>query len=98
MMTESDPLPPIGHASLDRVQQYRRRKDWALTPAERLERFVQLQSAAMAALQANPTALQSFIARNHRKRTQANARLLEQKMRCPAGDREHRKPTPDSMP
>lgn len=88
-------MADIDQAALDRAQRYRRRHDWALTPAERMERFVQLQTAAMAALQANPAALQAFISRNHRKRTMANAKLLEEMMRCPGGDKPDRNATQD---
>jgi hypothetical protein len=85
MMTEPDPKPNIDHAALERAQRYRQRQDWALTPQQRIERFNELQSAAMAALEANPDALRAFIARNHHKRREGNAKLLEQQMRRPSG-------------
>lgn len=84
-MTEPDPKANIDHAALERAQRYRQRNDWALTPQQRIERFIELQTAAMAALQSNPEAVHAFIARNHRKRREGQAKLLEQQMRRPSG-------------
>ena len=61
----------------------RRRRDWALTPAERLERHFQLQSLAAQILKSNPTALAAFHQRNRQRRTQSQVRAFVVRLRLP---------------
>ena len=46
----------------------RRRRDWQLTPEERLALAEELTRRAMESLQGNPHAYQAYLQRQHRKR------------------------------
>ncbi len=54
------------------VNGQRRRRDWALPPAERLARFARLQAAAWDTLASNPSALEAFHRRNRLARRQSS--------------------------
>ncbi|MCC6510046.1 MAG: hypothetical protein IT423_13145 [Pirellulaceae bacterium] len=57
-------------------QQKRNRRVWALTPEERMDRYLALQSLAEQTLATNPVALAAFHRRNRQKRTAARVREL----------------------
>ncbi len=61
--------------------QKRKRRAWALTPEQRLARFVALQAAAESTLASNPEALAAFHRRNRRQRRESRVRLLERQLR-----------------
>jgi len=59
------------------VHERRLRRAWALTPEKRLELAAELTQLAMQQLQQNPTALDAYLKRQHRKRRDSSARHFE---------------------
>lgn len=66
---------------VDPELQKRRRRTLALSPEQRLERFVALQAAAQSTLATNPPAVLAFHRRNLRQRTESRVRELERQLR-----------------
>lgn len=65
-------------------QRKRQRRTLALTPEQRLERFMALQAAAYAALASNPEALLAFHRRNRQARKESRVRELERQLQTGA--------------
>lgn len=69
------------------AEKYRRRREWAMTPEQRLAAAEKLQEQAMALLMASPEAYQAYLRRNRRARRD----LTDEEV-----DRRYRQPGPDS--
>jgi hypothetical protein len=72
--------PPL--EEIEQANRRRLKRDWALSPQQRLARFEQLQALANQTLRSHPVALQAFVRRNHHARRHSHARHLEQLMLC----------------
>ncbi len=59
----------------------RLRRNHALSPQERMQKFAALQAAAMKELESNPEALAEFHRRNRFRRRQSQVQLLLAKLR-----------------
>ena len=66
---------------IESEQRKRQRRILALTPDQRLERFLSLQAAAYATLASNPDALAAFLRRNYQARKESRVRELERQLR-----------------
>ena len=55
----------------------RRRREWTLTPQERMDKYFLLQALANKVLESNPDALAEFHRRNRRKRTESRVQAFE---------------------
>lgn len=71
------------HSIAQSEQLKRLKRTLALTPEERLDRFVALQTSAESLLASNPIALAAFHRRNRRQRTESCCRELESQLRRP---------------
>ena len=70
--------PPI--EEIAQANRHRLRRDWALSPEQRMARFEQMQALANQTLRSHPVAMQAFVRRNHHARRHSHARHLEQLM------------------
>lgn len=64
-------------AGMAMEQLLRRRRMWALAPAERLRLALELTRNSMQLLERNPEAHRAFLARQHQLRRESSARQLE---------------------
>jgi hypothetical protein len=80
VLTRAAADSPMAIQDLDQAikaeQQKRNRRARALTPEERMDRYLALQSLAEQTLATNPVALAAFHRRNLQKRTAARVREL----------------------
>ena len=72
--------PPLEEIAL--ANHRRLKRDWAMSPQQRLARFEQLQALATQTLRSHPVAMQAFVRRNHHARRHSHARHLERLMLC----------------
>ena len=66
---------------IEAEQRKRQRRILALTPDQRLERFLALQATAYATLASNPDAMAAFLRRNYQARKESRVRELERQLR-----------------
>lgn len=77
------------------AENYRRRREHAMTPQQRLEAAGKLQQQAMELLMASPEAYQAYVRRNHRARRALTDEEVDRRYRQ-SHDRDHsRRPDRD---